>query len=95
MAYERDGVTISAVWVMGLSGRSPTIQLWAVGMHTMMALGSRNLHGSGITSMCFGISVCCFCLLFAVLGPLVNMHMEYTPGEVRRFGQWMVYRHMH
>ena len=57
MAYERDGVTISAVWDHGLSRRSPTLRLWAVGMHTMMALGSRNLHESGITSMCFGIGV--------------------------------------
>ena len=84
MAYERDGVTISAVWSHGLSRRSPTLRLRAAGMHTMMALGSRNLHGSGIINMCFGIGVCCFCLLLTVLGPLVNMHMEYTPGEVRR-----------
>jgi len=65
-------------------------------MHTMMALRSRNLHESGIISMCFGISVSVvFVYCYRFLGPLVNMHMEYTPGEVRRFGQWMVYTHMH
>jgi hypothetical protein len=68
----------------------------AAGMHTMTALWSLVCMEAILLAflsafVCCLLSCCCFGYSHWVLGPLVDMHMEYTPREVQAlFGIWYI-----